>query len=102
MNELNIQVMNKSNPEYYPLHDALMITADFMAHPNPVDLPELRFKREIRWPTGKPPRDEPECGFDGEKCRKEDTFSWWSTVLTTTFVLILLIFGIAAIVTYRF
>lgn len=95
-------VNNDSHPDYYPLREALTITADFMANPNPMDLPELRFKREmrIRWPTedGRPPLDEPVCGFDGENCRKE---SWWTTVLMTIFITTLLVFTIIVFISYR-
>ncbi|CAK5020260.1 unnamed protein product [Meloidogyne enterolobii] len=94
-------VLDGSNPDYYPLKEALTITADFMAHPNPINLPQLRFRRKIRWPTGKPPLDEPECGFDGEKCKEDESSSWWGTVLYIVLVSLLLIFGIGAIVTYR-
>jgi hypothetical protein len=95
-------VLNNSHPDYYPLNEALNISADFLAaHSNPTDLPELRFLHNIRWPTGRPPRDEPECGFDGAKCRQEDHYSWWSTVLLGTFASLLFVFGIVAIVTYR-
>uniref|UniRef100_A0A1I8BF62 Guanylate cyclase n=1 Tax=Meloidogyne hapla TaxID=6305 RepID=A0A1I8BF62_MELHA len=94
-------VLNGNNPDYYPLKEALTITADFMAHPNPINLPQLRFRRHIRWPNGKPPLDEPECGFDGEKCKGDKSSSWWGTVLYIALVSILLIFGIGAIVTYR-
>jgi hypothetical protein len=72
-----------------------------MAVQDPADLPQLRFKRAIRWPTGRPPRDEPECGFDGRKCGQDDHYSWWSTALLLTFATMILFFGIAAIVTYR-
>ncbi|GBM69001.1 hypothetical protein AVEN_229663-1, partial [Araneus ventricosus] len=37
-------------------------------HQGSNDLPSLRLEREINWIAGKPPRSEPECGFDGEKC----------------------------------
>ncbi|CAK5037585.1 unnamed protein product [Meloidogyne enterolobii] len=91
-------VLDGSNPDYYPLKEALTITADFMAHPNPINLPQLRFRRKIRWPTGKPPLDEPECGFDGEKCKEDESSSWWGTVLYIVLVSLLLIFGIGAII----
>lgn len=31
--------------------------------------------RKIVWPGGSPPKDSPECGFDGEKCPPETTDS---------------------------
>ena len=93
-------VLNNSNPDYYPLREALTITADFVAHSNPTDLPQLRFQQQIRWPTGRPPLDEPACGFDGKKCQV-DGYSWWSTILSVTFTSLLLIFAVGAIVTYR-
>lgn len=72
-----------------------------MAQPNPVNLPQLRFRRQIHWPNGRPPLDEPKCGFDGEKCKKSEGSSWWGTVLYIALASLLLIFGIGGIVTYR-
>ncbi|KAF8786944.1 Guanylate cyclase 32E like protein [Argiope bruennichi] len=37
-------------------------------HQGSNDLPSFRLEKEINWIAGKPPRSEPECGFDGEKC----------------------------------
>uniref|UniRef100_A0A1I8AX58 Guanylate cyclase n=1 Tax=Steinernema glaseri TaxID=37863 RepID=A0A1I8AX58_9BILA len=68
----------RNSSEYFPLSKALTVTADFMdPGPNPDGtrdpraLPVLRFEREIKWPGGKVPLDEPECGFFQEKCQKE-------------------------------
>lgn len=37
-------------------------------------IPELNLYHDITWRNGGPPRDEPECGFEGEKCINE--FDW--------------------------
>uniref|UniRef100_A0A914H865 Guanylate cyclase n=1 Tax=Globodera rostochiensis TaxID=31243 RepID=A0A914H865_GLORO len=62
-------VLNQSHHNYYPLNQALDIVADFVANANPSRLPILRMHRQVQWPTGRAPRDEPECGFHNEKCR---------------------------------
>lgn len=62
-------VLDVENPDYYPLNYGLAISADFV-HDFSGDLPLLRFKRDIQWPTGFAPRDEPICGFHGRMCKK--------------------------------
>uniref|UniRef100_A0A183CF81 ANF_receptor domain-containing protein n=1 Tax=Globodera pallida TaxID=36090 RepID=A0A183CF81_GLOPA len=62
-------VLNQSHHNYYPLNQAMDIVADFVANANPAQLPILRMHRQVQWPTGRTPRDEPECGFHNEKCR---------------------------------
>lgn len=62
-------VLDVDNPNYYPLNYGLAISADFV-HDFASDLPLLRFKRDIQWPTGFAPRDEPVCGFHGKMCKK--------------------------------
>lgn len=54
---------------YYPFDKALDITADFLLEEGKT-LPKLRFSREVVWPDGKLPLDEPPCGFNGDKCIK--------------------------------
>ncbi|VDM21098.1 unnamed protein product [Wuchereria bancrofti] len=61
-------VLDMDNPDYYPLNYGLDISADFV-HDFTGDLPLLRFKRDIQWPTGFAPRDEP--------------IYWWLTVFLT-------------------
>uniref|UniRef100_A0A7E4URV4 Guanylate cyclase n=1 Tax=Panagrellus redivivus TaxID=6233 RepID=A0A7E4URV4_PANRE len=78
-------VLNASDPDYYPLDEALTISADFVGDDEVAALPILRFTKTIRWPNVEPPLDEPPCGFEGEKCRQ--TMDWtfhlmWILVLT--------------------
>jgi len=35
---------------------------------------ELNLFRDIRWKNGVPPLDQPECGFQGELCTKDESF----------------------------
>lgn len=63
-------VMDKANPNYYPLEYGLTITADFI-HDFSENLPIVRFKREMHWQNGHPPLDEPICGFLNEYCQAE-------------------------------
>lgn len=58
-------VTDPKNASYYPFNAALTVTADFVYEGV---LPMLRFKHAIQWVRGKPPLDEPKCGFYGEKC----------------------------------
>lgn len=67
-------VMDVNNPDYYPLNYGLSITADF-AYDFADDLPVIRFKRDIKWPSGQVPLDEPVCGFRGKMCKKSTFFS---------------------------
>uniref|UniRef100_A0A183DZN0 ANF_receptor domain-containing protein n=1 Tax=Gongylonema pulchrum TaxID=637853 RepID=A0A183DZN0_9BILA len=62
-------VMDLNNPDYYPLNHGLSITADFV-HDSGGEIPIIRFKRNIKWPAGQVPLDEPLCGFRGKKCKK--------------------------------
>ncbi|VBB30422.1 unnamed protein product [Acanthocheilonema viteae] len=71
-------VLDVDNPDYYPLNYGLDISADFVLD-FIGDLPLLRFKRDIQWPTGFAPRDEPVCGFHGTmsyKFEKELSNIW--------------------------
>lgn len=67
-------VNDPNNPDYYPLNRALAVSADFV-HDSPGNLPLLRFTREIEWPLGVAPRDEPVCGFYGDLCKKGQSSS---------------------------
>lgn len=70
-------VRNKDAPDYYPLNLALDVSADFVLdeeakNSTPKDQTyKLRFSRKIKWPNNMVPRDEPECGFYGQKCLDE-------------------------------
>ncbi|KAI6177512.1 Guanylate cyclase [Aphelenchoides bicaudatus] len=65
-------VTDPENPDYYPMNHAMDIAGDFIPDPTkPEGLPILRFKHKIHWPGGKPPADEPECGFDNRRCIDE-------------------------------
>ena len=47
----------------------LFVLSVFILHC--VFLQELNLYHDITWRNGGPPRDEPECGFEGEKCINE-------------------------------
>ncbi|XP_052269891.1 guanylate cyclase 32E-like [Dreissena polymorpha] len=57
-----------------------------------VGIPELNLFRDIKWRNGGPPRDEPKCGFHGEKCEHKSPL--W-TILSVV-IAIAVIVGIAA------
>lgn len=62
-----IPVNNNSDLNYYPLNSALSITADFI-NKNFNSEYVLRFSKQIKWRNGRPPLDEPKCGFKDDKC----------------------------------
>ncbi|VDM94971.1 unnamed protein product [Thelazia callipaeda] len=77
-------VLDVNNPDYYPLKYGLSITADFV-HDFSGDLPLLRFKQHIHWPSGHAPYDEPLCGFHGKICNKD----WWFAVILVVIMMLL-------------
>ncbi|VDK69516.1 unnamed protein product [Litomosoides sigmodontis] len=89
-------VLDVDNPDYYPLNYGLAISADFV-HDFTSDLPLLRFKRDIQWPTGFAPRDEPVCGFYGKMCKKD----WWSTFVLTVITAFCFFLVIGSAMIYR-
>lgn len=91
-------VTNASNPDYYPLNSALMISANFIEDED--DLPKLRFSRKINWPNEFPPADEPECGFQNEKCH-EDSDWRFQIVMASLTLGVLTIFMASTAVVYR-
>ncbi|VDK69925.1 unnamed protein product [Onchocerca ochengi] len=102
-------IMDVNNPSYYPLSYGLTISADFV-YDFTSDLPLLRFKRDIQWPTGFAPRDEPICGFHGEMCKKgikhilfsrKDISDWWFTVFLTMVIVFCLFSMIGSAIFYR-
>ncbi|KAI1715408.1 receptor family ligand binding region domain-containing protein [Ditylenchus destructor] len=92
-------VLNKSDPDYYPLDMALTVSADFIADNDASALPQLRFQGDISWPSGKIPLDEPECGFFNELCNEDNTK--YSIVIGSILFSIIAIALISAFVTYR-
>ncbi|KAI1724868.1 adenylate and guanylate cyclase catalytic domain-containing protein [Ditylenchus destructor] len=92
-------VLNKSDPDYYPLDVALTVSADFIADNDASALPQLRFQGDISWPSGKIPLDEPECGFFNELCNEDNTK--YSIVIGSILFSIIAIASISAFVTYR-
>ncbi|VDM39574.1 unnamed protein product [Toxocara canis] len=91
-------VLDSANPDYYPLRSALTISADFI-YDTSHDLPLLRFQRQIQWPNGRAPLDEPECGFHNEKCKEED--GWSLVVLPATVALLIVVVIIGSTFIYR-
>ena len=92
-------VMNATDPDYYPLDSALMISADFVDD-EADGLPKLRFSRKINWPNEEPPLDEPECGFQNEKCLEEDNLRFQVVMgVSTCFVFGILL--VSSFLVYR-
>lgn len=67
-----VDPVNETNStDYYPLDKALSISADFISDEKDPSRSQLRFLKNISWPKNIIPKDEPECGFDGYKCRDD-------------------------------
>ena len=85
-------ITNRSDPNYYPLSVALDQTADFVSiSDDPSTLPQIRFKRQISWPNGKPPPDEPVCGFYYERCDRNAALRLTIIILSIVIILSMLI-----------
>ncbi|VDK57207.1 unnamed protein product [Anisakis simplex] len=91
-------VLDAKNPDYYPLKRALTISADFI-YDTSHDLPLLRFQRDIQWPNGMAPLDEPECGFHNEKCKEDG--GWSAVIMFTTIALLITVVAIGSTFVYR-
>ncbi|XP_053400779.1 guanylate cyclase 32E-like [Mercenaria mercenaria] len=69
----------------------LVPAGNFRMTQNGIGIPALNLFRNIKWKNGKPPPDEPACGFYGEKCIQE--FEWRILAVCIVVAVICLIAG---------
>ncbi|XP_042879836.1 LOW QUALITY PROTEIN: atrial natriuretic peptide receptor 1-like [Penaeus japonicus] len=60
----------------------------------------VTFTKEIHWPGGMPPKDEPECGFDGSRCPDTtDSMTW--NIVTGVLAVLVVFMAIISFFIYR-